>query len=124
MTWGFKERRKFPRATFPCKIVVQFSNRQLVSQTKNISAGGLRVSLEERIERYETVDLELFLKKESPIKCKGRITWVIEIINPMENCPTMFDVGVEFMDISDTDREYIKEMVDMLLSSNEDAESS
>ena len=123
MTWGFKERRKFPRATFTCKIVVALTGQTLIAQTKNISAGGVRIAIEERLNQSDTIDLELFPTKEKSIKCKGRVCWATEIINPMESIASMFDVGVEFMDISDTDREYIKEMVDKLLSTNENAGS-
>ena len=121
MSWGFKERRKFPRARFTCKIVVSLSPHSVIAQTKNISAGGIRISMAEMVNPADIIDLELFLKKDNPIRCKGRVVWATEVMNPMENIASMYDVGIEFLDISDQDREYIKNMVEALLVDQKDA---
>ena len=111
-----QERRRFPRAAFPCKIAVGSPIRWLASHTENISAGGIRVILEERLGVFTPVSLEIFLEKERSIKCKGKIAWVKEEVNPLEieGEPIMFDTGIEFTQINDSDKEYIKKLVKVL----------
>jgi c-di-GMP-binding flagellar brake protein YcgR len=115
MAWEGQERRQFPRAVFPCKIVVSSPIRLITSHTENISEGGIRVMLEERLAPHSPVGIELFFEKAKPIKCKGKIAWVRERLNPLEREATMYDTGVRFVDISDKDREYIKTLVGALI---------
>ena len=122
MSWDGKERRKAPRAVIPCKIIVLSPDHQLVSHTENISSYGIRVILEEELVVFDLVGLELFLKKETPIRCEGRVRWVIKKINPLEGQPTMFDTGIAFEFISDDDRKYIGEVVNTILCSGENQE--
>ena len=62
------------------------------------------------------VDLELFLwDKEKPLKCKGKAVWVNEV-TPKETRPRLFNTGIEFIEISDSDRDQIKEFVSSIIS--------
>ena len=122
MDWKGKERRKFPRAVFPCKIIVNSSSRQLHSHTENLSKGGTRVILEEPLERFTTVRLELSPSVDTSIHCKGRVIWVIEKTNPIEDRPAMYDTGIEFVDMNGADKAYIQELLESILSSEEYAE--
>ena len=114
MNYGGEEKRKFPRALFPCKIVIGSPIRLLVSHTENVSEGGLRVILEEKLSAYTNVGLELFFEKNKPVKCKGRIIWVVEKVNPLEREAVMYDTGIQFTEISDVDRDHIKKLVSNL----------
>ena len=114
--WNGQERRKFPRAEFPCKIIVGSPIRLLVSHTENLGEGGIRVILEEKLSAFTNVGLEIHLEKEKPIKCKGRIVWVKEAVNPIEREPVMYDTGIEFIEIADCDKEYIRKLVNKLSS--------
>ena len=116
MEWKGEERRRFPRANFPCKITVVSPIRYLNSHTENISEGGIRVLLEEKLSPYSVVGVEIFVDKGKSIKCKARIVWVKEKINPLEKVPVMYDTGVEFIEINDCDREYLRKLVEKLLS--------
>lgn len=114
----FAEKRGFPRANVACKISVVSGERLLIfsSHTENIGAGGIRVIIEEKIEYSTAVDLDLFLlDKEKPLKCKGQIVWINEI-KPTENKPRLFDTGIQFIEISDSDRRQIRKFVHTVLS--------
>lgn len=119
MGWDGGERRKFPRVVFPCKIVVGSPIRLLTTHTENIGGGGIRVILEEKLDIFTVVGLELFLEREKPIKCRGRIKWVVEKVNPLERYPLLFDTGIEFVEISDCDREYVLKLINKIVSQNE-----
>ena len=116
MIWKEQERRRYTRAIFPCKIVVSCPKQLLVSHTENIGEGGLRVFLEDRLEPLSIVDLKIFVKKESPIKCKGKVVWVAEMLEPIDNQPLLFDTGIEFTEMDDTGRKYMEKLVDVILA--------
>ena len=117
MAWEGKERRKHLRADFPCKILVGSPVRLLASHTSNISEGGLGVFLEEKLAKYTIVGLELYVEKGRPLKCKGRVIWINEAVNPLEREAVMYETGIEFTDIGDYDREYIGRLVRKISSS-------
>ena len=118
MGWDMKERRRFPRATHPCKIIIKsrFFQNDFITQTKNISAGGVRVILERRFKPSDNVQIEVFLKDGVSVKCEGEVAWSIDMIGAMENVATKFDTGIQFTVISDVDRESISNFVDAILA--------
>lgn len=114
----FIEKREFRRIRIACKITLVFNNRQIVlnSHTEDISAGGIMVIIEEEFKPSIIVDLELFLwDNGKSIKCKGEIAWVNEII-PKETKPHLFNTGIKFIDISDSDKEQIRAFVNNIIS--------
>jgi hypothetical protein len=113
MVWDGSEKRKFPRVVFPCRLAVGSPLRWLTSHTENISEGGIRVILEEKLRVLALVSLELFFEKDKSIKCRGRVVWVEEEVNPIdkESEPIGYVTGIEITEISDNDREYIKKLV-------------
>ncbi len=78
-----EERRKFPRIAFPCKIVLSSPLRSLTTHTENISEGGIKIIVEEKLSAFTTIGIEIFLEKDKPIKCKGKIMRVTEKVNPV-----------------------------------------
>jgi len=116
MVWEGQEKRRFSRAVFPCRVVVGSPIRLLVSHTENIGEGGVRVFLEEKLEPLTVVGLELYLEKERPIRCKGKVVWVQDKVNPIKKQPLLFDTGIEFIGIDNSDRQYIKNLVDTILA--------
>jgi len=118
----FAERRGFPHAKVTCKISIVSGDKPLVftSHTENIGAGGIRVIIAEKIEYDKAIDLELFLlDREKPLKCKGQIVWAREI-KPTEVNPRLFDTGIQFIEISESDRKEIKNFVDTVIAQGND----
>lgn len=109
-----QDRRKFPRAAFPCKIMLDSPIRLLVSHTENLSEGGIRVILEEKLNSFANVGMEIHLEKSRPIKCKGRVMWVMEKINPLEKQATLYDTGIQFTNIAQADKDYISKLVNTI----------
>jgi c-di-GMP-binding flagellar brake protein YcgR len=116
MVWNNKEKRRFTRAIFPCKLAVGSPLHWLSSHTEDISAGGIRVILDEGLKLPSTVNLEISFEKNKTIRCKGRAVWIQKKINPIavDKEPIAFVTGIEFTEIKDCDREYIKNMVSAL----------
>ena len=112
------EKRKFPRVNITCKLSVVFADRLLVfnTHTENMSAAGIRVILQEKLNISTMVDIDLFLLgKEIPIRCKGRVVWANEI-TPVGIRHRLFDTGIEFIEINDYNREEIIKFVNDLLA--------
>ena len=111
MMWQGINKRRFPRANYPCKVVVLTSDlRETFStHTENIGAGGVCIILSKELPRFCFVEILLYLKDGgTPIECNGRIVWAIRR-------EANFDVGVEFIDIRETDRARIERIVEECL---------
>ena len=109
--WEGLNRRKFPRADFPCKIVIfkKGERKKLSGHTENIGAGGVCVILKKGLDKFSLVDLSLYLKKdESPIECEGRAMWVVKR-------ESEFDTGIEFINLKNPDRIKIERIVEECL---------
>lgn len=113
------EKRKFPRGNFFCKITAIFGERLLVfnSYTENISEGGVKVFLEEKLNISTVVDMELSLANdEEPIKCKGELIWVQEIPPDQTEKESLFDTGIKFIEINEQDKKKISQLVKNLIT--------
>jgi len=114
----FIERRASCRISIACKISMVLGGKQVAlnCHTENLSTGGIMVIIEECVAPSTVVDLELFLwNKEKPLKCKGKIAWFNEI-TPKGTKPRLFNTGIKFIEISDSDREEIGKFVNTILS--------
>ena len=99
MIWQGMDNRRFPRADYPCKVVVLRSDlrRTFSTHTENIGTGGICVVISKELPKFCPVEVLLYLKDGlAPIECNGRIIWVIQR-------ETNFDTGIEFIDIKQTD---------------------
>lgn len=99
MIWQGINRRRFPRADYPCKVIFLRSDlRQTFStHTENIGTGGICVMLVKELPKFCPVEILLYLKDEKgPIECNGRVVWVVQR-------EIKFDTGIEFIDIKETD---------------------
>ena len=107
MMWQGIDRRRFPRADYPCKVVVLRNDlkESFSTHTENIGTGGVCVILSKELPKFCPVELLLYLKDSgAPIECNGRIIWSV----PTE---TDFDTGIEFIDIKKTDYLRIEKIV-------------
>lgn len=109
------EKRKFVRVRFPCKILVyNFPEHAISTHTENISAGGVRVIIGEKLEVGTFVNIEVHLK-ENKIACKGKIAWVVDKKSPYRKGVFYHDTGIEFFEINDEDRNLINVTIEKML---------
>ena len=115
--WDGINRRRFPRVNFPCYIRVckKKSHREFLTQTENISCGGIAVVLEENLGLFEEVELKMDLKDSNPlVECGGMVVWVVKRTNPHEPKSAAIDTGIEFANLKQTDRVRIDAIVKRL----------
>ena len=117
MSWNGKEKRRFVRAKFPCKIIVNTPEEYtIVSHTEDIGTGGIRVIIPDKLNISSIVGFEIFLKN-GGIKGKGRVVWVVNKGNSLFGDGIVFDTGVEFIEISEEDRRVVDNFVESVISS-------
>ena len=107
-----EEKRKFCRANYPCKVILGFPTRTLSSQTENIGEGGIKLFLKEKLDILEKANLEIIFNDKKTVKCRGKVAWLGK--NP--DNPQAFDIGIQFIEINDSDKQYIKNLVDRILA--------
>ena len=102
-----QERRRFSRAEVFPRLAIDLlqSERRLSVDAVNISEAGLCLRLAERLEVRSLVNLQLrslrgtgAARGRYPIRCEGRVAWVIQRLDLRDTPPYLFDVGIEFPD--------------------------
>jgi hypothetical protein len=86
----------------------------ITTYTENISAGGVRVIIDEKLELSSTVGLEMQIHNNTII-CKGRIVWVVDKESPYKQGVLYHDTGIEFYEIKEGDRSIISNAIEEIL---------
>lgn len=118
--WEGMNRRKFPRANYPCLVIIRRDHvapEAILTHTENIGVGGVGVIVRRELKLFDSIELELDLLDMQPhIKCEGKIVWVVRRRESAETKPLFFDVGIEFSSLSDKDRKRVEFIVNRLIS--------
>jgi len=118
-TWEGMDRRKFPRANYPCLLIVRrdhIAPEALLTHTENIGVGGVGIIIKRELNLFAPVELELdLLDMQQHIKCEGKIVWVVRRKESAQVKPLFFDVGIEFSNLSEKDRKRIEFIVNRLI---------
>jgi c-di-GMP-binding flagellar brake protein YcgR len=112
MIWDSIERRQYVRVKIPCEIFLNNPQKRIIStHAEDISADGIRIVINERLEISSIVDLDIYAIKERPIACQGKIIWVRlrEDLNPYHS--PLFETGIEFYKIKNEDLGAIKDLI-------------
>ncbi|MBF0486318.1 MAG: PilZ domain-containing protein [Candidatus Omnitrophica bacterium] len=118
MGWEGLNRRKFPRAKFPCLIKILRSDGQdaILTHTENISIGGVCVIIKRQLDIFTTVGIEIDLMDgEELISCASKVVWIVRRKATEEVKPSHYDIGIEFVDLKPSDRARIEKTVDHLV---------
>ena len=103
-----EERRQNPRARVNWPVTIETEEGTIERATYNISPDGAFISGLSRLELHEVVDMTIS-GPDHPIKVKAKVVWTSSQVPPKEDMPR--GVGVEFINISDEDREIISSFV-------------
>jgi len=114
MMWDGFNKRKFPRVSLRCELVLknQPAGQILQVQTENLGAGGLCVILERPLERFSTLSIRLELDRALPwIECLGKVVWTVpsRAIATKKEC---FDTGIEFVNLEPALQDLIRSFVE------------
>ena len=124
-SWDGLNRRKFPRANYPCLIIIRHNRvgpEAILTHTENIGIGGVCIILKRSIKLFTPVELEIdLLDTSSHIKCEAKVVWSVQRHSSEETKPSFFDTGVEFTNVSAKDQQRINEVVGRLMKMNLEA---
>lgn len=78
---------------------------------KAISLGGMLIQTEQSVEINSSIPMELSLDDDKSVKFIGRVASCVLMENAGQS---LYDIGVEFTDLTDEDKVLIKEFIDYL----------
>lgn len=110
------EKRRFIRQRFPYTVFISIPEKKEISTyTEDISEGGVKVIIKEKLDIFSTVNLKIHLEKD-PLICQGKIRWVMKKINELLDDKTtiFYDTGIEFGKIQEKNRIILKKCVEDL----------
>ena len=118
--WDGLDRRKFPRVNYPCLIVLhdeKGKKKVLLSHTENIGLGGFALTIKSNVKIFSKIEIELdLLDMEDHLRCHGKVVWSVRRKETSQKKPAFYDVGVEFVDLSDKDRKRLERIVQAMMN--------
>ena len=120
-----QERRTFPRHDIAPRFHIDLlpPHGTVTADNVNISAGGVCIRLTKELEVRSLVQLQLTPtspldesrrsgervtgRGRRPVRCTGRVTWVIQRLDLREGPPFLFDIGIQFVDPPPTLRQFM-----------------
>ena len=118
MIWEGIDKRKFPRAQYETRILITNKGEDEVFETttENVGAGGICVVLGKEFDLFKATQIEMHIpEKNRVIKCSGTIVWVIRKRLSMDPPDFKYDIGIEFIDIKEDDKEFIVDLVEEII---------
>jgi c-di-GMP-binding flagellar brake protein YcgR len=112
-----EEKREFVRLDLNVKVdwkrigETSGPTAEFTNETKNISAGGICLVVNEKLGAGEELQIGMELPSGKIIDVKGRVVWISEYEIFGREHEKIYDVGIEFMNISKKEREEINEFV-------------
>ncbi len=120
--WDGLNRRKFPRVTYPCLIIIRHAHGEpdvILTHTENIGVGGVCVVVKKSFQMFSPVELEIdLLDTGNHIKCQGRVVWLVRRKLTETNKPLFYDLGIEFLEIPAGEHKRLEEIVQRLVAAD------
>jgi c-di-GMP-binding flagellar brake protein YcgR len=98
------EKRKYPRVVTP----VFYKTPDILGpkrRVSDLSLGGVRIYSDERLEVGGRLELKFFLPDGSTVKAAAKVVWIKEM---PEGTEAVYDVGMEFVELSEAATEKLK----------------
>jgi c-di-GMP-binding flagellar brake protein YcgR len=112
-----KERREFVRLDMNVKVdwkqIYEASDITIEAsdKTKNISAGGICLVVYEKLKKGDKLNIDMELPSRKIINARGKIVWINEYEIFGRELEKVYDMGVEFTQIRNEEREEINKFV-------------
>ena len=112
-----KERRKFVRAGIQSNIKwakdVKGAEKEIEHRdvTRNIGGGGICITTTEKLNECDRILVEIDLPTGDRVRSRGRVAWVSKFEFKGPKPQKGYEVGIEFLDISESDRVLVEKFV-------------
>jgi hypothetical protein len=97
------DKRKFQRIKFDVFVII---DSMTYGHAKNLSIGGMRVTLSDFIDKGNILHMQFTLPGSSSVNLIGSVAWCEKDSNEKYSC------GIEFLDFSNNDREAVRAYVE------------
>lgn len=108
-----ENRRKYPRANYPCQLTMWTTNgfnETILANTSNIGMGGLCVHLNHLSDIGTKVDVQLnFRNSTTPFKCRGTV------VNCRKESEKFFSTGIQFEPLSELKHAFLESVIAELI---------
>lgn len=126
VAWDGLNRRRFPRVKYPCLVVLRNETGSgggvILTHTENVGVGGVCVILKQNIKMFSEVSVELdLLDLGDHIKAKAKVVWNVQRKNDEEHKPSFYDVGLEFIDLSNKDKSRLENIIQRIIKNKKDS---
>src|SRR5476651_634802 len=92
-------RRKYPRANYPCQLTMWLADgtrETVLANTANIGLGGLSVHLDQAIEVGTKLDIQLqFTSVTTPFRCRGVVR------RSVQESEKFYNIGIQFESLNE-----------------------
>lgn len=117
-----QERRRFPRQPVASRVEVDLLQppHAIAADAVNLSEGGVCLRLQELLEVRSLVRLQVkpegasLARSRRPLRCTGRVSWVIQRLDLRDIPPFLYDIGIEFVDPPPLLRQFMAQRVGTL----------
>jgi len=114
--WEGSDRRNSVRADFVTRIKItkKSNNEDVFSVTKNIGTGGICAVANKDLGVFSEVTVEIGMKDDAydPVICSGRVAWVIKSPNKDKFGHDLYDIGIEFTNLTGKCLERVKKIIE------------
>ena len=100
-----KDRRRFPRLAAPLYARPARLRRVEKQQVLDASLGGVRIYSDDKYEDNSPLELDLFLKDGTSLRCNARVAWTKKL---PDKAVALYEVGLAFTELSDSDLDQLK----------------
>ena len=113
----FVEKMAFQRLLFSVEVEYKVVSSPevlaaLKARSKNISAGGIRLVVLEKLRAGTVLDLKFLLSgSPEPVRAKGMVAWTEEYTVGSLDSSKAYDAGIEFISIKQKDKARIQQYV-------------
>ena len=115
--WGGQERRQAMRITTTFTVTYMFSKKQnlkCTGKTDNLSTGGIRLIVYEKLNKGTILSLEFEIPEiSSTVRASGKVVWTSgEFSDRDENGKRIFQAGIQFLQISEKNKNTLIQYID------------
>ncbi len=119
MGWEGSNRRRFPRIIYPCLIKVAYKDGvedNVLTHTENIGVGGVCIIVKREVKLFTELTLEIdLLDIDEHVYAQGKVVWSVRRKAIEDVKPSFYDIGVEFLEIKDKDRNRLDAAIDQMI---------